>query len=589
MIAKSKHLRYLKNPTGGSASSPRQVKCAEVEMEHKTVKPDFKTTPFKHQLDEFENHAYTVARAVLWEQGTGKSKLIVDTGCELFRAGKIDGVLLVAPNGVHRNWIDDEIPTHLWDSVAPRSSGFFFQAPKADTKQHKQAVQRAIQAPGLSWFAISYDAFVTKLGKQAVIDFMNARRILYVLDESHKIKTPDAARTKTILKSAKFSDYRRILTGTPIANGPFDAFSQLRFLEGDFWKQHGLGTFTEYKQHFGIWRKGFNSSSGRDYDVLVAYRRLDQLADMLAPISSRVTKDKVLDLLPKSYQKRYFAMSPEQARLYAQMRDECVVWLSSGQPPAEVPPLEPAGACLTCAGKREVEFDGYLYPCGDCAQQEPEPDGELGVFALEAMTKLLRLQQIACGYLPNPEGGDEPNVMLPGVNRRLELLMEIISEHEGKLIVWARFTHDIDQIMWACAAAGISAVRYDGRASDDERAEAKARLQGERTTYDNRGQVLGKEAIPPEQQAKVFVGNPSAGSAGLTLHAATLTVYYSNSFKLIDRLQSEDRNHRIGQNESTLYIDLVAEDTVDSKIVEALRNKQQIAALIQGDNLREWI
>jgi len=322
---------------------------------------------------------------------------------------------------------------------------------------------------------------------------------------------------------------------------------------------------------------------------LVSYRRLDELTDMIAPISSRVTKEDVLDLLPKLYQKRYFSMSPEQAKMYAQMRDECVVWLASPEVPAlEVPAPLGEGQCLTCHGKKEVVYDGFVYPCGDC-ELDHEQAGESGVFALEAMTKLLRLQQIACGYLPSPEGQDEPNVVLPGVNRRLEELVDIIQGFPGKIIVWARFTHDIDQILAACKAIGVSAVRYDGKADDDERAEAKARLQGERTLYDNAGQVIGKVPIPPEEQAKVFVGNPAAGSAGLTLHAATLTVYYSNSFKLIDRLQSEDRNHRIGQHSSVLYIDLIAEDTVDSKIVEALRNKQHIAAIIQGDKLREWI
>ncbi|RQP10234.1 MAG: ATP-dependent helicase, partial [Microbacteriaceae bacterium] len=66
-------------------------------------------------------------------------------------------------------------------------------------------------------------------------------------------------------------------------------------------------------------------------------------------------------------------------------------------------------------------------------------------------------------------------------------------------------------------------------------------------------------------------------------------IYYSNSFKLIDRLQSEDRAHRIGQDNSVLYIDLVAEDTVDEKVVEALRNKFNVASQITGDRLKEWL
>jgi len=96
--------------------------------------PDFKTVPFKHQLDEFTEFHHALTRAIFWEQGTGKTKLIIDTACALFQAGKITGVLVVAPNGVHRNWVEDEIPAHCWPSVFPASSAFFFQAPRADTK-----------------------------------------------------------------------------------------------------------------------------------------------------------------------------------------------------------------------------------------------------------------------------------------------------------------------------------------------------------------------------------------------------------------------------------------------------------------------
>lgn len=560
----------------------------------------FKTTPFTHQKEEWERSREEEARAIFWEQGTGKSKLTIDTACWLWNRGLIDGVLIVAPNGVHRNWTEKEIPDHVPDDVIGHIRAFHYQSPRSDTKWHKQAVKAVIDHKGFAWLTISYDAFMTATGKRALIDFFDKRRLLYVLDEAHYIKSPDADRTKSILKSAKYAPFRRVLTGTPIAQGPFDAYTQIKFLQEGYWKENGLGTFTEFKTHFGIWKKGWNptaydpktkQNTGREYDVLVSYRRLDQLNALLQPVSSRVTKDEVLDLPPKLYNKRFFPMTAEQGKLYRQMRDEFIVWLEMGGLEKEAEALElPPGeeVCPTCHGRKEVEVDGYVYPCPDCGGADTlNLEGTTPVIAALAITRLLRLQQITCGYIPTDDE-KEPLYPIPGANRRLDLLVELIEESPHKVIVWARFQMDITLILEALRARGIRAVRYDGLVNDDERAEAKALFQGERTLYEG-SQVVGREAVPPEEQAKVFVGNPAAGATGLTLTAAKTVIYYSNSFKLIDRLQSEDRAHRIGQDNPVLYIDLVAEDSVDEKVVESLRNKFNVASQITGDRLKEWL
>lgn len=569
----------------------------------------FKTKPFEHQLEEWERSREEEARAIFWEQGTGKSKLTIDTACWLWMRGLIDGVLVVAPNGVHRNWVESEIPDHIPDAVMPSVRAFHFQSPRADTKWHKAAVRSILKHKGFAWFTISYEAFMTASGKRALIEFFDTRRLLYVLDEGHYIKTPDANRTKSILMSAKYAPFRRVLTGTPIAQGPFDAYSQIKFLVENYWKQAELSTFTEFKTHFGVFGKIYNPNLKSQYnpqtkrwekcqggyvDILKGYKRLDELQQLLVPISSRVTKDDVLDLPPKLFSKRFFTMTPEQAKLYKQLKDEFIVWLELGGIERDAEALEAeaqpeADCCPTCLGKKELNLDGFIYPCPDCADQ-PDLFGDEGttpVIAALAITRLLRLQQITCGYLPTDDD-DEPVYEIPGANRRLELLCDIIEEQQHKTIVWARFQLDITFILKELKKRGIKAVRYDGLANDDERAEAKALFQGERAVYEN-GQVVGREKIPEEEQAMVFVGNPAAGATGLTLTAAKTVIYYSNSFKLIDRLQSEDRAHRIGQENQVLYIDLVAEDTVDEKIVEALRNKFNVARQITGDRMKEWL
>ena len=85
------------------------------------------------------------------------------------------------------------------------------------------------------------------------------------------------------------------------------------------------------------------------------------------------------------------------------------------------------------------------------------------------------------------------------------------------------------------------------------------------------------------------MGNPQTGGYGITLTAASTVIYYSNGYDLEKRLQSEDRAHRIGQKKSVTYIDLIAERTVDEKIVKALRKKIDIASQIMGEELKDWI
>lgn len=569
----------------------------------------FKTNPFDHQRDEWLRSREEASRAIFWEQGTGKSKLTVDTASWLWLRGLIDAVVVVAPNGVHRNWVEQEIPDHTPNEVLKVSRTLHYQSGKSGTLWHKKAVKQLTNHKGLAWFTISYEAFVTKEGKKSLIDFFDKRRIMYVLDEAHYIKTPNAERTKSILRSAKYAAFRRLLTGTPIAQGPFDVYSQIKFLQERYWDDAGLSTFTEFKTHFGVFGKIYNPNLTRQLnphsgrwercqggyvDILKGYRRLDELQTLLLPISSRVTKDDVLDLPPKLYQKRRFAMTPEQARMYNQLKDEFIVWLQLGGLEKDLaslgdsPEEDAPEVCGTCSGKKELESEGYIYPCPDCEDLvDLGFDGDTPVIAALAITRLLRLQQITCGYLPTTDE-DEPMYVIPGANRRLDILCDLIEEAQHKVIVWARFQLDITLILGALKERGVKAVRYDGLTSDDQRAEAKALFKGVRTLYQN-GQPVGREAVPDDQQAKVFVGNPAAGATGLTLTEAKTVIYYSNSFKLIDRLQSEDRAHRIGQDNSVLYVDIVAEDTIDEDIAESLRNKFNVARQITGDKLQEWL
>lgn len=567
----------------------------------------FRRDPFPYQMTEWEKFRDAEGRAIFWEQGLGKSKETIDQACWNWLQGKIDAVCIVAPNGVHRNWVEEEIPAHVPDAIMKNVRAMVFQSEKSGTKRHKKAVADLRNFRGFAWFTISYEAFTTKEGKEALIEFFSCRRVFYVLDEAHYIKNPDAKRTESILRSAKYAEFRRVLTGTPIAVGPFDIYPQVEFVCPGFWHKNGFSEFIEFKKHFGVFQKVQNDTArvfdketkrwkiGGLVDVLVGFRRLDELNALIAPLSSRLTKeDSGLNLPPKRYRKARFPMTPEQQVLYDEMREEAMAWIAKNDPEPAGKPLQLAldGFCAMCNGAREINEGGYIYQCPECQGKEAQTLDEEGIMVIAKlpMIKLLRLQQISCGYLPTDDE-EEPVHIIPGERRRLMHACNIIQERTDagrKVIVWARFKLDIDQLLIELRTRGIRAVRYDGTMGEQERADAKALFKGERPIMVD-GTLIGREAVPKEEQAMVWVGNPAAGATGLTLTIAKSVMYYSNSFKLIDRLQSEDRAHRIGQDEEVEYIDMIAEDSVDDKIVVSHRNKKSIACEILGDQLREWI
>ena len=519
----------------------------------------FKTKPFNHQMQVWEQSRDASSFAVFWEQGTGKTKVTIDTLVHQFLQGTVDTLLVIAPGGVDRNWITDELPAHLPDELAAQMMTVNYKTKKSKTRWHQQELAQLVHHKGLSVLTMSYDAFVTKDGKQAAWNLMRKRKVFMVLDEAHAIKTPGALRTKAILSSGKYVTTRRILTGTPVAQGPFDVYSQMKFLDEDFWKKRGIYTFTAFKQHFGVWTKGFGQ--GRQFDVLEEYKNLDELYEILQGTSSRVLKEDVLDLPPKLYSKRYFEMSPEQCRLYNEMKRDFSV---------EIERVD-AKPCSFCSGRGTLEYDAGEWgtleePCADCRGSGLEVDI---IDATLPIVRLLRMQQITCGYLPTNEE-DGSFHLLGNSLPRLDSLVEWAEPLGHKAIVWSRFSKDIDLIM---DALGSKAVRYDGKIDEDACERSKNAFQ--------------------KGDAQFFVGNPAKGATGLTLHAARSMFYYTNNFKLIDRLQSEDRAHRIGQEHPVGYTDLVAlcdgAPTVDNNIVTALRAKLEIASIINGDRLKEWL
>jgi SNF2 family DNA or RNA helicase len=185
-----------------------------------------------------------------------------------------------------------------------------------------------------------------------------------------------------------------------------------------------------------------------------------------------------------------------------------------------------------------------------------------------ALVQLMRLHQITCGHFKSDDG-----TIQKIKNERLDALMDILSEVENKAVIWAHYKYDIEVIVEAIKKeyGPDSYVTYYGDTPSEIRQNNIKLFQDENS------------------KVRFLIGTPQTGGYGITLTAGNVMIYYSNGYDLEKRTQSEARINRAGQKRKMTYIDIIAEDTVDEKIVEALRKKVDIASKVMGEDLKEWI
>ena len=187
------------------------------------------------------------------------------------------------------------------------------------------------------------------------------------------------------------------------------------------------------------------------------------------------------------------------------------------------------------------------------------------------MTQLMRLHQITCGHFTSDDGTTQ---VLK--NNRIEELIDLLHEVHGKVVIWAHYRHDIETIVEHIKKefnTGVDncVMTYYGNTSVEDRQKAIKEIQN------------------PDSPVRFLVGTPQTGGYGITLTAASTMIYYSNGYDLEKRQQSEARIDRIGQTKPMTYVDIIAEDTVDERIVKALRKKINIASQVMGEELKDWI
>lgn len=507
------------------------------------TRPNFSyhTKPYEHQDLVFQRTKDEVAWGFFLDMGCGKSKVFIDTAQYLYCNGKINGILLLAPKGVYGNWSDPQggqLVTHLHPEVLKRAKILKWRS-NHSTKKFQEELQDLLNTPedDLAIFVMNAEALTSKAAVGATVAFLKSRQVLMGVDEATIIKTPTAQVTQKVIKLGRGARYRRVLTGTPVTNSPLDVYSPYEFLGPEIL---GYTSFFAFRARYAILQR--QQIGQRSIMMVRGYQRQDELRERMERACVIMKKEDCLDLPEKVYEMREVELSPKQAQHYESMRLRAIAELS------------------------------------ETSQ----------VTAPLALTKLLRLHQITLGFITEDEFGEDGETIIskkvheidPDGGPRMRELLSVLDEigPEEKVIIWANYTYNIRTITRLLestygkkmGASNVVAV-YDGSTSQEDRESAVRRFQD------------------PKDPLRFFLGHTRTGGFGLTLTQSANTIYFSNNFSLETRMQSEDRNHRIGQSRSVTYVDLRSPGTIDDKIVRALRAKKDLAETLTSDGWRRFL
>lgn len=363
-----------------------------------------KTTPRPNQVREFEEHRDAKARALLWSMRSGKSKAMIDLAEYLFAEGRITGMIVLAPNGVHNNWVLRELPIHCstpWLAHAWSSA-------KCETKAHKDGFYSLLQGRegALSVFCVNSETMWRDKALSAITSFMNRHKgkVLLVVDESHDYRSPSSKRSRAVRKIAKYCGYKRILSGTSSSNSPLALWSQFEILEPG---ALGFSTFGEFKAEYAIIKMA-RTRTGRTFEQIVGYRGQEDLQRRVSKWSSVVLKSDagIPALLDEAEE---FHLTEKQRKLYEKISKEFML-------------------------EDQVLEGGAL---------------------------LGKLQQVSRGWYYH-EDGSVQLVVQNSDNPALQALLRLINDAQGKSIVWARHREELDQIEALMKAEDIPCVSYRG-------------------------------------------------------------------------------------------------------------------------------
>ena len=481
-------------------------------------------SPFPHQDEWVAKTINQKYWAYFHRMGTGKTKIILDLAGELFLRGEIDAVLIVAPIGVHREWVEIDAPATLALPFDKYISG------------DSEADNIDYSSPNLILLAMSVNTMSRNKGPTLAKEFLTNRNVLFVIDESTCLKNPSTKLFEHIMELADLAIYKRILAGNPYPEGFFDIWGQAKFLDEDIFDEK----FTDFKQRYGILETSYIKRKGQ----LKSIKRFKPNPAWLPHLKKRVNQ-------------------------WASFVGKEVLGLPEKMPPRTLIFKQTEKQLKLAKAIKTTRLD----------QHEAEIQNVFGQNVViktdSAMARLVRLQEINAGYIRDIEG-KVWGLETPKQEILRSLVKEIVrNDPEDQIVIFCKLKPDVGQIETVLGdlnlARGKDYGLYVGGVHDKTREKTKHNF------------VAGK--------LKILVVSLGTGSRGLNLQVANHAIFFSNSYSANQREQAEDRIHRPGQKSPCYYYDIIAQDTIDEIILEALRDKISLSQVMTSsdDNIKKLI
>ena len=481
---------------------------------------EFMIAPYPHQLDILEKSKKEPHLALLWEMGAGKTFGVINIlRQKYYEARTIQRTVIFTPQVTMFNWKEEfkkfsKIPENkIW--VLNQSGKKRVDTARAILGDHSKNLNKnAILI--VNWEALLNDDLFDILCEW--------RPQILVGDELHLIKNYKAKRSKRAVELAdicrKNIGHVYGLTGTAILNSVEDIYMQYRFLDGG--QRFGVNYFT-FRNRYMIdenarWagRSGYFPKWGPRPEMY------QELNEKIYSCATRVTKEECMKHLPPLIKtRRYVPLSPQQKRMYKQMKEEFITYVD------------------------EKKAEGH----------------SPAVVANLAVTKSMRMLQILTGFATDEDGIEHAIKGNPRLEHTKELLEEITPSN--KVILWCSFRYNYKQLAKLCKKLNL-----------DYRM-----LTGQMTAADKQKSMID---FQEDDKVRVMIANRRAGGIGVNLTAAAYSVVYSRNFSLGEERQSEARNHRGGSeiHEKIIKIDLLAENTIDELVLAVLEGKQDLSNAI---------
>jgi len=558
-------LDYLMMMSSGNIEVNLKIKTSDIEITERDLACLYSKThiPMDHQIRYFQIAKDKPYFANFSEMGLGKTLMILmETGYK-YDQKEIDSLVIVAPNGVHRQWISNSIEEHLPDRFNPTTAIWTSSPTQYEKFELNQILLK--KTDGLKILSVNVEGLghASKRSYEYLDSFMSNHKVFFVVDESTRIKNHKAKRTKSILRLSEKAVSKRILSGLYIPNGPLDLYSQFLFLNKTIL---GYNSFVAFKSRYAVENNPFLkrqleiiignkaiaekiynerikhfidparlkilltddyldkfqdvwSNIKKSFLIVSGYKNIEELSKKIEPYSFRTLKEECLDLAPKIYKVFDSSLSEEQRKIYNELETELISEINN----------------------QEVVIDHVL-------------------------KKLNVLRQVCGGTFKNDKG-------IPGqIGKkvpRIELLIEILNDidlKKDKVIIW-------------CCYKGEEAIIRD-RLKKEFGEEFFSEIHGDIKGAKREEEI---DRFNNDNSCRILLGTQSSGGIGRNLTAGNYMIFYSQTHDLEIRRQAEDREHRKGQTKTVVIIDLITKGLIDEITMKALIKKQKLADIITKD------